>query len=592
MYKFSDNCIDLSCSILEYSLASINKNGTIIPEKNEKKEITDSGYACYAIGLIYKLQKKNILSNYDLIRLASYCLNGEQLNFPINKYTSINNKKNKYFSLLGLICFGIDNQKNPLWNKLSYYLKKIIIKNIQEDENDNNIDIETIAKYIIRLRLGIDKGDKAEKLIALYFKNILKKNNQGFIDNNIRAGSYDISGIQSLSEIIQLLYLNGNSSLINKNLPIIRTFVEKYLYIIPNLVREDGLGWSYGPYSGIYGQVYLINIILESFSHRWIKKEEEYKYYKILKNLFQYFFLNYIDKNNGIVLVNNLERETDLEYTSRMINFDIARYLAYWSKVLKHFDLESISVPKDIKIKNNSNIAKLIFFEKAYKKEQWLFIYKDIHSKLCFNIPLISSSRLNICDSLAFPHSLEIFDYPVNKYLPIMIPELTIEKNIFIPSFFAQNTKCGKLLDNSFYLEYEQNEFIDYTQKFCQNIGYCKIKWVFSETKITSMYTFFVKKKVHLYRFRYFIGTSNTNKLFKNVFSIENSKINCTIINNDFNALSSRIMTNNQDYKTYYGKINLIQKFVRSHPMVMKPNYPYSFAVEIQPSFTMNQQIN
>ena len=65
----------------------------------------------------------------------------------------------------------------------------------------------------------------------------------------IRLGSkgvYDVYGLLSFIFIRQALQLHANVHLKDRKLPKLRTFAEKYLKMLPDMVRQDGLGWNFG----------------------------------------------------------------------------------------------------------------------------------------------------------------------------------------------------------------------------------------------------------------------------------------------------------------------------------------------------------
>src|SRR5579885_1208637 len=105
-------------------------------------------------------------------------------------------------------------------------------------------------------------------------------------------------------------------------------------------------------------------------------------------------------------------------------------------------------VPKLYPLKTTRRI---ISFDQYQLKEQALFVYRDSESGLHLNIPLISSGSTLTSDSLAFPHSPGIFDWPNNVYLPVMLPELTFGENVTLPAFYGKNCVTGLGLRNSFY---------------------------------------------------------------------------------------------------------------------------------------------
>ena len=74
------------------------------------------------------------------------------------------------------------------------------------------------------------------------------------------------------------------------------------------------------------------------------------------------------------------------------------------------------------------NRGRFVAFDKSHRKEHGLFMYRDENLGVQYQLPLIGDSKGTTSDNLAFPHCPGIFDWTVNKYLPVMIPELTFGK--------------------------------------------------------------------------------------------------------------------------------------------------------------------
>ena len=67
----------------------------------------------------------------------------------------------------------------------------------------------------------------------------------------------------SLVSIRSALQLHANSGVRDRKLPTLRTYGEKYIKMMPDLVRADGLGWAFGRAAGAYGQMHCISLILQ-----------------------------------------------------------------------------------------------------------------------------------------------------------------------------------------------------------------------------------------------------------------------------------------------------------------------------------------
>ena len=244
--------------------------------------------------------------------------------------------------------------------------------------------------------------------------------------------------------IRQALQLHANVHLKDRKLPKLRTFAEKYSDALPDMTRQDGLGWNYGRSVGAYGQLHCISMILQAMRDQWIAPEKMPLYLDSLRRLFQYFFVTYIDQEKGDLIIRDDQRNTVDNHTTRIANFDAARYLCQWARLARVIG-GSLAVPPP----NRSKTAgRFVIFDKSHKKEHGLFLFRDENIGVQYQLPLISPTPTITCDNLAFPHCPGIFDWPVNRYLPVMLPELTFGDNQIIPSYYGKNCVTGIGLKN------------------------------------------------------------------------------------------------------------------------------------------------
>ena len=172
------------------------------------------------------------------------------------------------------------------------------------------------------------------------------------------------------------------STLRIENYPNLELFSEKYLRMIPDMTRQDGLGWNYGRSVGAYGQLHPISMILQSMRDQWISLEKTPLYLDTLRRLFQYFFVTYLDQEKGDLVIRDSERNTTPNHTTRMANFDAARYLCQWSRLAKVIG-GTLAVPPP----NKSKVAgRFVVFDKSHRKEHGLFLYRDENNGLQFQL--------------------------------------------------------------------------------------------------------------------------------------------------------------------------------------------------------------
>ncbi|MDV7392515.1 hypothetical protein RZS08_14210, partial [Arthrospira platensis SPKY1] len=142
-----------------------------------------------------------------------------------------------------------------------------------------------------------------------------------------------------------------------------------------------------------------------------------------------------LDQEHGYLVIRDEERSTVPNHTTRMANFDAARYLCQWARLAREIGGEAAPANPV----QPRKVGRFISFDKSNKKEQGLFIYQDPSSGLALQLPLVASNGQQTSDYLAFPHAPGIFDWPVNYYAPVMLPELTFGEHVIVPAFYGKN---------------------------------------------------------------------------------------------------------------------------------------------------------
>ena len=104
----------------------------------------------------------------------------------------------------------------------------------------------------------------------------------------------------------------------------------------------------------------------------WISKTQADLYQDTVKKLFLNFFITYLNQEHGYLVIRDDERNTEPAYTNRIANFDAARYLCQWSRLIKSIgnNYPSENTPKPRKI------GRFISFDKTTKKNKGCFFTK------------------------------------------------------------------------------------------------------------------------------------------------------------------------------------------------------------------------
>jgi hypothetical protein len=410
----------------------------------------------------------------------------------------------------------------------------------------------------------------------------------GFFDDATHGfgGNFNLYGVMTFVFTRSALQLHANSGVRDRKLPTLRTYAEKYIKMMPDLVRSDGLGWAFGRAAGAYGQMHCISLILQGLRDGWIPDDQKVKYYDILRRLFMFFYETYLDQEQGFLDLRDDERTAYSSHTTRMANFDAARYLCQWSRLAKTVQMPA-GAPK---IEPPKTSGRFVIFDKSNRKEQGLFLYRDGESGLHLQIPLISSGTKLTSDSLAFPHCPGIFDWPNNVYLPIMLPELTFGEHVTLPSFYGKNCVTGLGLRNSFYFRYDQPELITTKEEIIKNLGSVKVQWNFSGSKISCEFAYTVKQQVTLDKFRYVLAIAAPHSKYhvSGALALGPQGHRCSVAKDDFQGTwrETEVVSADATYRTNYGKIHYLQSLVRDHPLIMRPGHIYRLAVNFEPEVT------
>lgn len=583
MQNFADQCLDMARAMLGQNLNAIQPDGSIQPVEGESPRLDESGHAALALGEFYRATGESHFEGTDLIDLTARCVTAQA-------YASEEYENGLGYAALGLLSFGPAKERNAVWERLLDPTRETLDKLLlARSDFDNHLQSFNIAKAVTRYSMGLSKKDETGKLIDRFISRVAETSSAGYFDDGNKVGVggvFDIYGLLSLVFIRQALQLHGNIHLRDRKLPSLRTVADKYLKMLPDVVRADGLGWSYGRGIGAYGQMHCISLVLQALRDGWIGEDKKPLYLDILRRLFQFFFLTYLDQEQGFIVVRDHERDTREQHTTRMANFDGVRYLCQWSRLA-----QSIGGKMEAKAQQRRTGGRFIVFDKANKKEQGLFVYNDIDSGLHVQLPLIGSAKTGSADNLPFPHSPGIFDWPSDKYLPVLLPELTFGDKVVVPAFYGKRCVTGMGLRKSFYFRYEQPELITKDEEILNGLGSVKVAWSFSGNRITSDFIFTVKKQVQCDQMRYVlaIGAPHSEKHVPMTFTIGENGLGCSVEKDDFQGVwqETEVVTNEPGFRTYWGNLHYIQTLLRDHPLIMRPGQQYRLTISFEPDVAM-----
>lgn len=588
MHNFAEQCLDMARVILGHNIGAINADGTIEPVPGELGRSDEAGHAALALGEFYRATQETRIGQANIVELVAHCVSSQ-----LKQETESEN--GLAFAALGLLSFGPSKERNAPWALLDDASRDLMDKRllVRTDYNDHR-QAFNVGKAVTRFSLGLSKKDETGRLIERFIERIKSNSTGGFCDDvprtpenlSVLGGCFDLYGVMQYVFIRQSLQLHSNIHLRDRKLPTLRTYAEKYLKMLPDIVRADGLGWCTGSGSGAYGQMHLISLILQSMRDGWIASDKMPLYKDLLRKLFLFFFMTFIDQENGVLVIRDGERDTDAAHTTRIANFDAARYLCQWSRLAKTVG-GALDDGKPLPAGSGKPTCRYISFDRSGRKEQGICVYRNPANGLHVQIPLVSGGMRGDSDSLAFPHMPGVFDSPVGRYVPAFLPEWTIGEDTFTPSFYGKNIAISLGLKNAFRFTYEQPDLITKNEKIVPGIGSCRVEWEFLDGKMTVRYTLQAKQPVQLSSMRFVMPIAAAHSRFHlpSSFRLGENSFGCTVPKDDFQGqwLDYENVSEDPEQRTRYGKVYYYQTFVRSTPMRLRPGTPYRIEISFEP---------
>lgn len=580
MQNFADQCLDMARSLLGHNLNSINADGSIAPVEGEASNPNDPSHAALAIGEFYRATGETRLNRIDLVDLCARCVTAQT-------FTPGNIENGLAYVALALLSFGSSKDRNTVWERLLDDTRHTLDKRLLERTDAlGHFQAFNIGKAVVRYSMGLSKKDETGILVDRFIERLQTTSTGGFMDDRRTeeglGGVFDVNGLHSFVFIRQVLQLHGNPQVRERKLPTLRTYAEKYIKMMPSLVRADGLCWAYGSGIGAYGQMYAISLLLQAMRDGWVTNDTRPYYLDLVCRMFQNFFITYLDREHGFLVVRDHERNTVPGHTTRQANFDAARSLCQWARLAK-----TIGGQLSTKPCQTQSPGRFVVFDKSAKKEQGLFIYHDQKTGLHIQLPLVGGGKTGNSDSLAFPHAPGIFDWPVNQYLPILVPELKFGEHVTVPSFYGIRCSSGLGLKDTYYFKYEQPELITSDERIVPGLASCKVNWSFSGSKITSEFAYTVAKPTQLDSLRVCmaIGLPHSHYRLGSTLALGSESLRAIVVKDDFQCewAQPELVSEDPNYKTYYGKLHYIQMLKRNHPLIMRPGQTYRLTLSYEP---------
>ncbi|MGA0028996.1 MAG: hypothetical protein ACO3IG_03410 [Opitutales bacterium] len=585
MQNFASQCLDQTKALLKLNFNSLAPDGTVVPVEGEVSRADEPGHAALAFGEYFRATGELALDRQNIAEVVARTITAQVR-------VSQGSDNGMAFACLGLLAFGPTRERNPVWELLDESTRALIDERLAvEHDHHDHVQAFDIAKAVCRFSFGLTKKDETGALVDRFMDRIAAASTGGFHDEASKAantenfgGAFDLYGVVSLIFIRQSLQLHANIQVRDAKLPKLRGLAEKYLRVIMDTVRDDGLGWCYGRGIGAYGQMHCITLLLQALRDRWVSVDKEPIARDLVRRLYAHFFTTFFDAEHGLIVIRDAERDTIPGHTTRMANFDAARYLSQWSRLAK-----TIGGSMDVvKPASRLPVCRFFSYDKSPRKEQGLLSYQDPASGLHVILPLVSSGSHRFSDSLAFPHMPGVFDWPANQATTPFIPEFTIGDKVFTPSFYGKNaqvamgTKAG-----TYHFRYEQPDLIDRDEKLSANIASLKVDWEFNGGRIVGRFTLSAKAAVVLEEFRLVlpIAASHSRMTPGNALVLGAESHRCEVLKDDFHAAwgETKVVSDNPRHRSCWGKVHFYQTLERDKPMPLRAGMSYSFEIAYQP---------
>ena len=328
MQNFASQCLDQTKALLKLNFSSIASDGSVTPVAGEVSRADEPGHAALAFGEYFRATGELTLDRHNIAQIVARSITAQ---VKLSKGSD----NGMAFACLGLLAFGPTRERNPVWEILDESTRALIDERLAvEHDHHDHVQAFDIAKAVCRFSFGLTKKDETGPLVDRFMERVAASSTGGFHDEASRAadpanfgGVYDLYGVVALIFIRQSLQLHANIQLRDSKLPKLRTFAEKYIRVIMDTVRDDGLGWCYGRGIGAYGQMHCITVLLQALRDRWVPVDKEPLARDLVRRLYANFFTTFFDAEHGLIIIRDGERDTIPGHTTRMANFDAARYL-------------------------------------------------------------------------------------------------------------------------------------------------------------------------------------------------------------------------------------------------------------------------
>jgi len=343
------------------------------------------------------------------------------------------------------------------------------------------------------------------------------------------------------------------------------------------------MGWSYGRGIGAYGQMHPISVLLQALRDKWVPAERDTQARDLVRRLFTCLFGTYVDLEHGVLVIRDAERDTIPGHTTRMANFDAARYLCQWARLAKTIGGALPSVPPA----PPAVPCRYFPFDRGKDKEQGLCVYSDPRSGLFVQIPLVSGGGRGLSDSLAFPHMPGVMDWPANASEPCFLPEFAIGDRRVTPSFHGRNVQVAIGNRGATLFRYEQPELVDVAERLLPGLGSTRVEWEFLGGRMVGRFTLLARAPLALDGVRLVLPIASPHSRLSphGGFSLGEECHRCEVLRDDFGCAwgELRTVTDDPRHRTCWGKVHYYQVLARDHTLALRAGQSCTLEVALEP---------
>jgi len=584
MQNFANQCLDLARSLLQQNLGSVAPDGTVTPVEGERMRADEPGHVALALGEYHRATNETAIGKVDIVELTARCIRA-QIALRDGSDNGL------AYACLGLLSFGASKERNLVWERLDAATRQAIADRLAEEQlHANHFQAFDIAKAVCRFSLGMTDKDVSGALVDRMIDGIAAASSGGYFDDAPKAGNpealggcFDLYGLVALVFARQALQLHTQPASRDAKLPKLRTHAEKYVRLLLETCREDGLGWAHGRGIGAYGQLHPVSVLLQALRDRWVPADKEAQARDLVRRLFTNLYGSFVDLEHGVLVIRDAERDTIPGHTTRMANFDASRYLCQWSRLAR-----TIGGPLPVLPAPSGQASCRYFpFDRRPGKEQGLCVYSDPASGLHVHLPLVSGGGRALSDSLAFPRMPGVMDWPSQSLRPCFIPHFHVAGREITPSFAGKNVQVAMGARGAYLLRYEMPDLLDVHERALPDLAAVRVEWEFAGGRMIGRFTLVSRAAFTLESFRMVLPIAYPHSRLNahGGRSLGAEFHRCQVLRDDLGGDWGPLETVTADpaHRTCWGKIHYYQVYERDHALAIRAGQSLGIEISYEP---------